>query len=58
MTCFLCISPLRTYSDIIVKYEIFVLQKLTTNLTFQGSSLTGELISIIVNFGEMEEVFY
>ena len=31
--------------------------KFTTNLTFQGSSLIGELISIIVNFGEREEVF-
>ena len=58
MTCFLHIAPLRTYSDIIVKYEMFVLQKFTTNLTFQGSSLIGELISIIFNFGEREEVFY
>ena len=58
MTCFLHIAPLRTYSDIIVKYEMFVIQKFTTNLTFQGSSLIGELISIIFNFGEREEVFY
>ena len=37
---------------------MFVIQKFTTNLTFQGSSLIGELISIIFNFGEREEVFY